>query len=413
MRLLFMTPQLPYPPHQGASLRNWAFIRELARRHEVHLFTLLAPGQSIADHATQTVRDHVASLTALPQPTRSTARRLWQLLASPRPDLALRLWHPQIASALAQTLSEGAFDIVQVEGLELMALCEPWLGQARGPRWVYDAHNAEADLQASAWHADRRNPRRWHAAAYSFIQWHKLRRYEATMLPRFDGLTCVSNADAESLAALSGRQPLVVPNGVDTARFAPGRVAPHARLRDHPAVVFTGKMDFRPNVDAVLWFAHEIWPRIRAAVPQARFWIVGQRPTAAVQALGEIEGIHVTGAVPDIEPYLEGASVVIAPLRMGSGTRLKVLQALSMARPMVSTTLGCAGLGVRHNEHLAIADTPETFAAHTIDLLTNPNAARAMAARGREYVRAHYDWRVLVPRLETLYETLLEHARAP
>jgi len=266
MRLLFLTPQVPYPPHQGASLRNWAFIRELSRRHEVHLFALLAHGQSPADIATQTVRTHVASLTLAPQPTRSTMRRLWQLIASPGPDLALRLWHPEIADALAQTLRAHTFDIVQVEGLELLALCEPWLARPNGPRWVYDAHNAEADLQASAWRADRRIPRRWHAAAYSFIQWQKLRRYEAAMLPRFHGLTCVSDADADSLAALSGRRPLVVPNGVDTERFAPGRVSPHPDLCTHPAVVFTGKMDFRPNVDAVLWFAHDIWPAIRAAV---------------------------------------------------------------------------------------------------------------------------------------------------
>lgn len=413
MRLLFLTPQVPYPPHQGASLRNWAFIRELSRRHEVHLFALLAPGQSSADRATQTVREQVASLTLMPQPRRSMARRLWQLLASPRPDLALRLWHPEIADALVQTLRAHTFDIVQVEGLELLALCEPWLKQADGPRWVYDAHNAEADLQASAWRADRHTPRRWHAAAYSFIQWHKLRRYEAIMLPRFHGLTCVSDADADSLAALSGRRPLVVPNGVDTDHFAPGRVPPHPDLRTHPAVVFTGKMDFRPNVDAVLWFAHEIWPAVRTAVPEARFWIVGQRPTQAVQALSDIEGIHVTGAVPEIEPYIEGAAVVVAPLRMGSGTRLKVLQALSMARPMVSTALGCAGLGLRNEEHLAIADTPEAFAFNIVRLLTNQREAAAMAARAREYVRTHYDWRVLVPRLETLYTSLLDDAHVP
>lgn len=405
MRLLFVTPQLPYPPHQGASLRNWAFVRQLSARHEVHLLSFRFPSQQVVGDAEAVVRRHVATLTTLPAPERTTWERVMQLVGTTTPDLALRLWTPTFADALNTLLARHGFDVVQVEGLELLRYTEPYL-RKHGPAWVYDAHNAEADLQESAWRADARRPQRWIGAVYSFVQWLKLRRYERTLLPRFDGVISVSDADAASLAALTGIRPLVLPNGVDTETLAPGCVAPAAELADRPAVVFTGKMDFRPNVDGVTWFVNDIWPHVHAQRPDAVFWIVGQSPLPAVRLLAETRGVEVTGHVAEIEPYVAGADVVVAPLRMGSGTRLKVLQALSMARPVVGTTLGCSGLGVTDGVHVRIADTADRFIDAVTTLLEQPTEAATMADRGRAYVREHFDWRVLVPKLEALYERI-------
>lgn len=399
MRLLFLTPQLPYPPTQGASLRNWGWIHELSRRHEVHLFTLLAPGQ---EASVPELQSRLASVSAFPMPSRPVATRALQLVTKATPDLACRLWSREIAAAFTARLESESFDLVQVEGLELVPYAAPFLRRP-GPVWVYDAHNAEAELQASAWRADLRQPRRWPVAAYSVIQWLKLRRYEAALLPRFDGVVAVSDADGEALRARSGVQALILPNGVDTAALTPSAVAPHPALCDHPALVFTGKMDFRPNVDAALWFADEILPRVRATVPDARFWIVGQRPHRLLDRLRNQDGIEVTGAVEEVEPYLAGAAVVVAPLRMGSGTRLKVLQALSMARPLVGTSLGCTGLGLRDRVHLRLADDADAFAQAILDLLADPVGAAAMARAGREHVVGRFDWRALAPALEAFY----------
>lgn len=407
MRLLFLTPQLPYPPHQGASLRNWAFIRELSSRHEVHLLCFRFQDEEDIVDAVDVILEHVVSLTIVPAPSRSPLIRLMQLVSTMTPDLALRLWTPAFADALADLLRQHDFDLVQVEGLELLHYVESYLNE-ESPAWVYDAHNAEADLQESAWRSDARRPSRWIGAFYSYIQWQKLRRYERRLLPQFAGTVSVSDADADSLAASTGIEPLVLPNGVDTEKLAPDTFSPAEELTHVPSIVFTGKMDFRPNIDGVVWFVAEVWPRIRADHREAQFWIVGQTPAPAVQKLAAADGVVVTGRVPRIEPYIAGADVVVAPLRMGSGTRLKVLQAMSMARPVVGTTLGCSGLGVVDGEHLRIADSPEGFATAVSTLLRRPEAAAQMAQCGRRYVRERFDWRVLVPRLENLYQQIIK-----
>lgn len=408
MRLLFLTPQLPYPPHQGASLRNWAFIRELSSRHEVHLLCFRFQDEHDVAAAVDVILEDVASLTVIPAPTRSPITRLVQLFSTMTPDLALRLWTPAFAGALSDLFARHDFDLVQVEGLELLHYVEPYLG-TRPPVWVYDAHNAEADLQESAWRSDTsvRRPDRWIGALYSYIQWQKLRRYERRLLPRFAGVVSVSDEDAQSLSVDTGVQPLVLPNGVDTETLSPGAFSPAADLAGAPSIVFTGKMDFRPNIDGVVWFVNDIWPSIRAEQPEAKFWIVGQSPAPAVQDLDAAEGVVVTGRVPEIEPYIAGADVIVAPLRMGSGTRLKVLQAMSLARPVVGTTLGCSGLGVVDGEHLRIADTAGTFATAVTSLLHRREVAENLAACGRRYVCEHFDWQVLVPRLEELYEQIV------
>ncbi len=400
MKLLFLTPQLPYPPRQGAALRNWGLIRELATRHEVHLLSFAA-GEAATPPG-------VASLVTVPPPTRPSRARVRDLLTTLDPDMARRLHAAPFARALAALLERHRFDIVQVEGIEMLPYALPYLGESTGPRWVYDAHNAESDLQRTAMLADLRRPTRWHAAAYSAIQTAKLHRYEARHLPRFDLLLAVSEADARLLHATSGATPLVIPNGIDSSRFAPHTAAPAPAMaeRDGPALLFTGKMDFRPNVDGVLWFADEILPKLDTLAAPPTLWIVGQTPHPSLERLRAHPQIVLTGWVDDVAPFVAGADVMVVPLRMGSGTRLKVLQALSMARPVVGTTLGCGGLGLRDGEQVRLADEPAAFAQAINALLREPAAAAAMAARGRAHVQARFDWTVLVPQLEQGYRSL-------
>ncbi|MBA3531242.1 MAG: glycosyltransferase [Ardenticatenales bacterium] len=414
MNFLFLTPQLPYPPRQGAAIRNWGIMSELATRHEVHLLSFGESGE--------VTPPGLASLTLLPSPTRTTATRLRELLTSTEPDIARRLASPDFAVALARLLEQHRFDVVQVEGLELVPYALPYLpallksGRAAGsvpegaaesrgrglPKWVYDAHNAESDLQRSALLADARQPRRWHAALYSALQTMKLQRYEAKILPRFGQVVAVSESDAAFLRGLSGVRPLVIPNGINTEALTP-TAAPTAaamQARPGPTLLFTGKMDFRPNVDGVLWFVDEILPRLKLDGPPATLWVVGQSLHPALERLRDDPQVVLTGWVDAVEPYLAAADVVVVPLRMGSGTRLKVLQALSMARPLVGTTLGCAGLALRDGVHLRLADSPESFAAAITELLRDPSHALEMGNVGRSHVQAHFDWRVLVPQLE-------------
>jgi glycosyltransferase involved in cell wall biosynthesis len=411
VNILFLTPQLPYPPRQGTAIRNWGLIRRLAARHVLTLVSFGEPGQ--APDAPELAAACPRVIT-LPTPRRTPGDRLRTLL-SPHPDLARRLWSPGFARALAGLLRDSAFDVIQIEGLEmapyLPALQEALLHAPRfiaehpvgTPHTVYDAHNAEHVLQRRAFAADVRQPARWPAALYSWLQIPRLRKFEASVCRAADAVTCVSEEDAAALRQLvPALRPVVVPNGIEVADYAehaPRAAQTPARL----TLVFTGKMDYRPNLDAVLWFAGEILPRIRAARPEAQLVVVGQKPPERLLKLNGRNGVVITGAVEDVRPFIAGAAVYVAPLRMGGGTRFKLLQAMALARPIVSTTVGAEGFAVRSGRELLLADSPAGFAAEVLALLDDPARAAALGRAGQAFVRAGYDWSAITPKLEAVY----------
>lgn len=403
-RLLFLTPQLPYPPRQGTAIRNWGLIKHLSARHTLSLLTFAEGDEAVAEP----LRAACQRVVVVPAPHRTRLDRLRTLL-SPQPDLAERLASNEYARALSNLLREESFDFVHVEGLELAR----YLTQlsAAGVRIIYDAHNAEHVLQRRAFETDLRQPPRWPAAFYSWLQWPRLKRFEVETLRAVHAVTCVSKEDAAALRALVPKlQPVLVPNGIDVQDYLdflqrPTLYAPRttSAVRRPPSVVFTGKMDYRPNVDAVLWFAADIWPLIRAQQPDAQFVVVGQKPASTVRALHGRNAILVTGAVDDVRPYIAGASVYVAPLRLGGGTRFKLLEAMALQTPIVSTTVGAEGFAVADGRELLLADSPAEFAEAVLRLMADAALRTKLAEAGLACVRAHYDWSVIVPALEGIY----------
>ncbi len=203
---------------------------------------------------------------------------------------------------------------------------------------------------------------------------------------------------------MPGLTATIIPNGVDSTYFRPDAALGEPTLPPH-SVVFTGKMDFRPNIDAVAWFVLEVWPAIRARVPDARFYIVGQKPHPRVSALASAPGVTVTGYVDDVRPYTGGAAVYAVPLRIGGGTRLKILEAMAMGRPVVSTTLGCEGFPLTSGRQLLTADRPAEFAAAVADLLEHPEKGVPLGREARAFVERHYDWAAIVPLFDQVYES--------
>lgn len=420
MKILLLTPQLPYPPRQGTTIRNFNLLRLLARRHTVDLFTFLAPGEALTHESP--LHQLCRRMVCVEQPPRPTWRRAQETLLSPLPDMALRLASRAAASQLTALVqaaaAEGApYHLVQAEGIEMaryglqaVALSRTLLGRdglaGRAPRFVFDDHNVEYLLQKRAAEVDARTPARWPAALYSQIQWRKLRRYERRLCQQADLVLAVSQQDGTLLARLSpGANVQVIPNAVDVEALAR---LPRAPVWP-PRLLFTGKMDYRPNVDAALWFGQEVLPRIQElaqaqGLPPAHFQIVGQRPHARLQVLAARPDIEITGAVPAIEPYMQAAAVYVVPLRVGGGTRFKVLEALASATPTVSTSLGVEGLGVQHGRELLIADEPEAFAQTVVRLLQDAQAGGSLGHRlgaaGRAFVAAHYSWEQIAPKLE-------------
>jgi glycosyltransferase involved in cell wall biosynthesis len=165
-------------------------------------------------------------------------------------------------------------------------------------------------------------------------------------------------------------------------------------------------MDFRPNVDATLWFARHVLPHIRAEAPHAHFLVVGQRPHRRLDPLRRQPGVTLTGWVEDVRPYIASAAIYVAPLRIGGGTRLKLLEAMAMARPVVATTLGAEGYPVTHGRELILADTPPAFAEAVLKLLRAPHRRIELGRAARAFVQQRYDWRTIVPRLEAVYAEL-------
>jgi sugar transferase (PEP-CTERM/EpsH1 system associated) len=408
LRLLILAPQLPYPPHQGTSLRNFNLIAGLASRHRVHLLCFTTPEHTPSDM--QPLQEICDAVHTVPQPVRTMRQRLWTTLTSPRPDMAHRLVSPAFQRLLAHALTNQAFDVIEIEGIEmtphLRTIREHTQAMATPPRLVFDDHNAEYVLQKRVFESDVWRPRHALGAIYSFVQWQKLRQYEAWACRQVDAVAAVSDEDAAALQRIvRGLQVAVVPNGVDMAYYqafsgGEGTLPPHS-------LVFTGKMDFRPNVDAVLWFAEHVLPLIRSRVPDAHFYVVGQRPHRRLEPLRAQPNVVITGRVPDTRPYIANAALCVVPLRSGGGTRLKVLEAMAMRRAIVSTTVGCDGFPVTSGREVILADEPGEFADRVVELLADDEKRSALGEAGFHFAR-QYDWSAIVPRMEAIYRVKRE-----
>lgn len=411
MRILFLAPSLPFPARSGATIRNLSLIRALAERHEV---TLLSFQEAVDGPAQPPVRsqNHEArgpaarvppelsalcrSVEVVPAPVRPRWRRLIDL-PGPRPDLVRRLASPAFAARAHALFARGSFDLVHVGGLEMAEFGYPFRDRAA---ILLDEHNAEYVLQQRAFENECRPGGSPVGLAYSLLQWRKLRRYEAMACRLADGVMAVSQVDRQAIRAIAPRaRVVVVPNSIDVREYQPREGVPAGP----PTLVFTGKMDFRPNVDAVVWFCRAVLPLLRAKAPDLRFQIVGRSPTPKVRDLGRQPGVEVVGAVPDDRPYVAGAHACVVPMRVGGGTRIKILQAMAAGVPVVATTLGCEGVAATAGEHLLVADQPADFARTVLELLSSPELASRLAERGRRFVEATYDWRVLARPLDDFY----------
>ena len=412
-RILVLTPQFPYPPNQGTTIRNYNLIAGLARRHEVHLLSFGDPEMC----ASSPLHEQCSSVRVVPTPRRTMRHRVVGLLLSRLPDMARRLPSAEYSEALLSALREKRPDVLEVEGIELARyLLEAATERARGtagtPLLVFDDHNTEYVLQQRAFETDLRSrkPRGWVGAAYSFVQWQRLRRYERHVCRAADRVVSVSEVDAQALRDLvPGLEPVVVPNGVDvdlyTQPVAQLTAVSEAAREDlgRPGLAFTGKMDFRPNVDAVLWFVQEVLPLIQRDVPDVLFWVVGKDPHPRLASLAGHPAVRVTGRVEDVRPYISSAQVYVIPLRIGGGTRLKVLEAMAMSKAMVSTTLGCEGFDLVPGRDLLVADTPAEFASAVARLLGEPRWRERLGGSAFRFAATLYDWSAIVPKLEALF----------
>jgi len=306
-----------------------------------------------------------------------------------------------LAQTLEQSARPGEYAAVHCDHLHMAQYrpCAPTLP------WVLDEHNVE-HLILERLAAVQSNPIKRLVVA---DQARRVRRFEHEAVRGASRVLAVSANDVDALRRLGSSTPIeVVPNGVDTAQFEPSPADPASS-----DLVFTGSMDWWPNEDAARFFVQGVLPRIQRERAGVRLFIVGRAPTPAVRRLAESNpAVTVTGEVPDIRPYLRRAAVVVVPIRVGGGTRLKILEAMGAGRAVVSTTLGAEGIDCVPGEHISIADTPEALATAILTLLADPSRAARLAQSARRLVTDRYDWHSIGQRLLSVYESMGLFARS-
>jgi glycosyltransferase involved in cell wall biosynthesis len=405
MRLLFLTGQLPYPSHAGGALRTFGLLGGLHQAgHTLDLLTFCEASQP--DPLTTPLAALCRTITALPAPHRPVTARLRDLLTTARADMEGRYYSPVFDDALKRQLQTTPYDVIQIESLEMATYLGTIKRYGGAARIIYDSFNAEYELQRTMFLTDRSNPARLPGTLYSLIQWRRLRRFERWVCQGVDHVVAVSDADADAFRALlPGVRVSVVPNGIHVREYS--RPARPEQLDLGPSsLLFTGTMNYRPNIDAMLWFTGEVMGTIREMVPTARLFVVGKAPHARLDALRQRPDVEITGFVQDVRPFLYSASVYVAPLRMGSGTRLKLLQAMAAGCAVVSTRVGALGLRVQPGEHLVVADDAAAFAQAVVALLGDPARRAHLGAAAHRLVASDYDWAALIPTLLTVYASL-------
>jgi sugar transferase (PEP-CTERM/EpsH1 system associated) len=404
MRILWLKSDLLLPLDKGGKIRTFHLMRRLARRHEITYLAFAEPGVSPSD--VEGMREVAARVITIPraEAPKSSFRFYTSVaahLADPLPYAVAKYRSRAYRAAVQACLDERRFDLI---------VCDFLVPAVNLPRElpcpaVIFTHNVESEI----WRRHTETKSGWLDRQLYRAQYRRMLRFEERTLERFEGVLAVSEADRRTFARIypgTVRKPVhVVPTGVDTEYFASTPSDSQSRR-----LVFTGSMDWLPNEDAMLFFCREVLPRVRLEEPETTLSIVGRAPTPAVVKLGAEPGVHVTGRVDDVRPFMRDAAVYIVPLRIGGGTRLKIFEAMAMGRAVVSTTIGAEGLPITDGVHVRLADRPEDFARALVHLLRHAAERRRLEEAARRLVAEHYDWSSVAGQLEGM---LLRVASGP
>jgi polysaccharide biosynthesis protein PslH len=418
MRILHFVPKDCLPVNTGAKLRNYYFARELAAKANV---TYLSFAENIIanqdnsptrkDETFSPLESFCKQVITLPYEKGYTLSKIVRGLVGRYPLTVLNYTTDAMAEALRRTLDENDFDIVHVEGL-LLAAYLPIIRAAKShPLVVCDWHNVDSEvMQRYSKHAPSLAQK-----SYAFLTGKRLQILEKQSLTLFDGHFVVSQRDRKKLLEIvPDARVFVADNGVDSLFYSDQPIEnAYALWRQQKAapdelkafnenvfnlpikrnrLLFVGSMDYHANAEAVDKFAKEVWPKVFARTPQIRFTIVGRHPSAEIRALAKLPGIEVTGTVEDVRPYYREAVAAVVPLRIGGGSRLKILEAMAAGVPVISTRLGAEGLEVKHKQNILLAEWGEDFSRAVFEIIENKTLQQDIRQNARSFVHQRYDW---------------------
>lgn len=375
-------------------------LRHLSRRNRVTLLAALRHPDEAEHVATLNELCESVVTTLLPDDIQAVMRRLTTGWLRGMPFIQGMHFQRTLAQHLHTLTAQNAYDVIQLE-FSFMTPYLPFVSPRSLAKKVLSMHNVESlrfqrELQFAS------GLRRLALLNDRLL----FRNWEGRCLSAFDGIVAVS---ASERAWIQQRAPAavveLVPNGVDVEHFLPAGLSGASR-----SIVFTGLMNYPPNIDAVVWFCDEVLPLVHRQHPEVCFKIVGNKPDRTVLALARRKGVEVTGQVPDVRPYLSNCQALVVPLRSGAGTRLKILEAMAMRRPVVSTDVGAEGLEVTPGVNILTGNTAEELAGHIGALLADPQRAARLGDAGRRLAETKYDWKISLSKLDELYQVLLSRS---
>ncbi|MGE3726006.1 MAG: glycosyltransferase [Candidatus Sericytochromatia bacterium] len=392
MKILYLTPYLPYPLNRGTHQRVFHLLKSLASAHQVALFSL-DPDHLAAAHqgVFEAFCERVIRVPVQLNPWRNLAQRLF----SQQPETMFHWDLPAVRSQLRKLLLTAHFDLIFAEDICLTQYLYDLLPEvAPDTPVITDRNRVDLEFMQESWPYIKGIK----ARASFGENYLKLHRLERRLIQRFPKQVVCSPEDAAFLSRNFGVSPMIIGNGVDHHYFSPQI---WARSDQEPVLCFTGAMDYAPNAEGITWFMQAVYPLLREKIGDFRLRIVGLNPGPEIQAFSAYPGVEVTGGVPDIRPAYAACDVYIAPIRIGGGTRLKIIEAMAMGKPVVSTPTGAQGLGLIEGKQVRFGVSPTAFAAQIIDLLQHPQVSAQMAQAGRQHVLQHFTW-------ERLGENLLQ-----
>lgn len=392
MNILFVLPQIPYPPHSGGRIVTWNTVKRFAAECRVRIVCLYHHPSEL--EAIETVRTVCEEIAAFPAHGKWSIQPGLKSIVSSKPYKAHRFWNPQMAGYIQRLLKRAPVDVIHAQNFYTA-------GYVTGQESCVKVHykeNVEGNLLLRlSRHA--RNPLLKLAAR---LEGHRTRRYELRLCRRFDRVLTISPIDCQTLLSLDPSLPVRHQKpGVDVDAYPFLEEAGGA-----PTVVFTGTMSYYPNAMGVELFLKQVWPVVHRRVPEAECWIVGSDPSNAIRQHHGSMNIHVTGRVNDVDEYLKKAWVYIVPLTIGGGIRLKILEAMASGRAIVSTPVGAEGLDVQHQTHVVLTELDQSFADSIVNLLRQRERRERMRASARRLVETEYNWDRIIPQQVELYRSL-------
>lgn len=405
MKILWISHFLPWPVHGGSSQRNYNLMKELSKEFDIYNIGFLQMPHYTNEAEKQESIKQIAELCKWQRvfdiPSDNN-RLLWYgLLAAnffgTSPYSVWRFRSKEFQRELDDLLKRETFDVVYAD----TAATAHYALRAKGKaKLVLNHHNVESSLLLRRAASERKSSKRW----YLTYQGNKLRKWEEMVCPNFDVNLTVSDLDADELRRYApGTRYEVIANGSDTDYFMPKDSSVGLEM------MYAGGGTWFPNRDAMTWFVGEIFPEIANRVPDVLMHVIGTKPPEdVVEASRHDPRIMVHGFVPDIRPYMERSAVYVVPIRVGGGTRLKILDAFAAGKTVVSTSIGCEGIACQDRTHIRVADSPQAFADTVVELFSNVSERQALEQNARKLVEQVYSWKVIGSRLRELYRELIK-----